>query len=313
LAPTATGASVRCVESATLTPAWFDPGRHLMKGAVYDRDLELVRESQRPVQRLWRSRDPTHIKEVHARATLGEAVYLGYLFTHFGHFLVETLPALHWAQIHDGPCLFYPWGSAKEADRDRSPMRECLKALSIDPGRIVLVNRPLHVDRLLMPPLGNAVNAEPNPELLGVYHDVAERLCERWQDQGARRVYVSRRLWSKRQTSNEDEVELEFSRHGFRLSYPEQMSFAEQVNLVRHADVLAGMSGSALHLSGFMHAGARVYALSSRGMPALNAITRALGIRTVRLDVAEAVSERERRHYEVDIEALRTALERQWL
>lgn len=48
-------------------------------------------------------------------------------------------------------------------------------------------------------------------------------------------------------------------------------------------------------------------------MPALNAITKELGIRTVRLDVAEDVRDRDDRHFDVDIDMLRTTLERQWL
>src|SRR5512147_74622 len=75
-------------------------GYHL--GAVYDSGGSLVAQSLR-------SPDKYHAGDSHslsaafeggrkAERRMARALYLGHAFTHFGHFLLETIPALYWAK-----------------------------------------------------------------------------------------------------------------------------------------------------------------------------------------------------------------------
>ena len=63
---------------------------------------------------------------------------------------------------------------------------------------------------------------------------------------GARRLYLSRKPSQHRGMQNYAEVEAWFAAHGFRLADFGEFTFAEQMQLVRDADVIVGPNGAAL-------------------------------------------------------------------
>jgi capsular polysaccharide biosynthesis protein len=98
------------------------------------------------------------------------------------------------------------------------------------------------------------------------------------------RVYLSRRMFeggSHRAVANEVKLEELFARHGFSVVMPEQLPIGDQIRALANADFVAGLDGSAMHLCGFMRAGAKVLIIESRPFPAQGAINRALGLETL--------------------------------
>ena len=71
----------------------------------------------------------------------------------------------------------------------------------------------------------------------------------------AKKVYLSRRKWTPsgqhRVLINALELEQYYQDRGYRIVYPEQLSFDQKLNLVRNAVEVVGEKGSALHLSLF--------------------------------------------------------------
>ncbi len=55
-----------------------------------------------------------------------------------------------------------------------------------------------------------------------------------------------------------------FAEAGFRIVHPETLPIGQQIEMVRGAQVLAGLSGSALHLSAFAEPGTRVLIVGDR-------------------------------------------------
>jgi capsular polysaccharide biosynthesis protein len=293
------------IERATLSTAALRPREKELAGAVYDADGRLVKASQRTVQTVYRHVDPPVLDGAPPASVIAEALYLGHFFRHFGHFLVETLPALHWALDYDGTLVFHPWEGVTAAEvREREFIHESLRALGIEPERILIVGEPLGVERLLMPPRENYF--EPRPEALEVYERIVRRLTD--GGDGPARVYLSRRLWHKRvHPVNEHLAEAAFAAHGFRIVHPEQLPFREQVGLAAHAEVLAGLGGSALHLSCFMRPGTRTVVVGE-SMTGLRTLNTARGIDTVELRVTERGGEHAPRQLTIDIPELRRAL-----
>jgi hypothetical protein len=74
------------------------------------------------------------------------------------------------------------------------------------------------------------------------------------------RVFLSRSHLppGKRSLHAQTECSVEniFSRHGFEIVHPQEISFAEQILKVRSADRLAGLVGSQMHLAVFSNASA---------------------------------------------------------
>lgn len=267
------------VAEAVISPARTCRESRTHTGAVYV-DGRLNPSSARAQTLRWKAVDSAEQPVSQDEIEVRHALYCGHYFLHFGHFLIETLPALWWATGNQRRLIFHPW-SAK-IPKLAPFARMCLEALSIGEDRIIFATRWLSVDDLLLPPRGNPMGGFPIAESLRVYRAVVDGVNRNWPDSGARRLYVSRRFIGKNQRAPAEHlIEREFARRGFRVLFPEQLSFAEQVSLVSRAEVLAGLRGSALHLSGFLPAGGRMIEVTGRDkrpLGSLAAINDALGI-----------------------------------
>ena len=62
-------------------------------------------------------------------------------------------------------------------------------------------------------------------------------------------------------------VETRFAEAGFDVVHPEELPVSRQISLVRGADLIAGLSGSALHLGVFAPEGTRVVELGDERSP----------------------------------------------
>lgn len=78
----------------------------------------------------------------------------------------------------------------------------------------------------------------------------------------SRKVYFSRRKVKKRRCIDEDVLERIFLNNGFDIVFPEDLNFESQVYLASRSDVVAGLSGSALHLCQFMKSNTKLIALT---------------------------------------------------
>lgn len=82
------------------------------------------------------------------------------------------------------------------------------------------------------------------------------------------RIYLTRRqlgdAGGRHQVINEEEIERWFQDRGFIVVAPERMPLEQQIELVRNAAVLAGLDGSALHLSVFATPSTQVIVLGTR-------------------------------------------------
>ncbi|VXC14200.1 glycosyltransferase family 61 protein [Nocardioides sp. AX2bis] len=277
-APPAEEPTLVRVEDALLTG--FESGplnaskgpRRWIRGAVHDRDGALVPSSQRHwAGDVWSpvAADPERVKvPSRGRRLEGTWLYVGHWPQHFGHFVLETLTNL-WPdpeQIQvDG--LLGHRRFRGEAHGHRRPAQDVelvpwkldlLELAGYAGRRHVQVNTaPAHVETLLVPQQPVVLKSWATPAAVALW----ERVAGRTQPGTDARVFLSRRRWhearegrsSRVRTSPEweDHVEQAFRDQGFRIVHPETLPVVEQIGLVSGADVVAGFSGSALHLSAF--------------------------------------------------------------
>lgn len=258
------------VPGATLTT--FDTGRipvvrglpdRFVSGAVYSAEGSLVRRSQRiggfandhahsfDPDRL--PPDPGPVAELE-----GTWLYGGTWFTHFGHFLTETLTTL-WPTEPVAGVICHPFWFGRE----RLPYQlEATRLLGLERRPSIMGRQRVRVERLLVPDRPYVPNAYVLPEALRVWDRLREAALREVPAPGAERVYLSRTGHheeraaatgkpSRRARPNDAEVDAMAARLGFVVVHPERLGFAEQVALASGARVLAGPSGSALHLSVF--------------------------------------------------------------
>lgn len=271
---------VRTVEvrDAVLTPfrkgpvASDRPPRFWMSGAVHRPDGRLVPESQR----LWAgdplalpATDPRMCRvPAQARRLEGTWLYAGHWHPHFGHFFLETLTTL-W------PERFAVAGIVGHRNYrgDVPPPRQgvgltdaVLKPWQVDlldlagwgglPVKVVR-NWPVRVDRLVVPSRTLVLKTWAAPEAVALWRRVAAGVAPA----GPAKTFFSRRAFHAEHAGDhrrvrtdeqwERDVEEAFAAAGFEVVSPETLPLREQLARVRAADVLAGTSGSALHLAAF--------------------------------------------------------------
>jgi capsular polysaccharide biosynthesis protein len=304
--------------NATVTRLAFlgDDERHV--GAAYDSAGALIAASQRWPGDPRQGCDPATLAEAmadgrRAERRLPTAIYLGHAFTHFGHFLVETVPNLCWVRevAPDIPLLFHPFDRRGQNVFTGQPYgTECLRLLGIPAQRVVMATSDCSVEELLLPPRAYDIRHGARYDFGEAYRALRAAALQGPPASDGGLVYLSRRKFTRRQQriGNEAAVERHMRRRGFTILYPERMSLTEQIRAVAEAAIVAGVDGSALHLGAFMRAGSRMLVLETqrrRNVYRLNAL---MGVETVSLRVKAAQGEAMRPS--VDLAALEGVLDR---
>jgi capsular polysaccharide biosynthesis protein len=96
------------------------------------------------------------------------------------------------------------------------------------------------------------------------------------------RDYIARKPHlTKKKLLNFHEIEAVARSRGFKIVFPEELSFIDQLRLVRHARYIVGPEGSGTYLAFFARPGTRVCALSppyTLGLIDINAILAGVGV-----------------------------------
>ncbi len=176
------------------------------------------------------------------REPLERAVYAGFLFAHYGHFLLESMGRLWFdALSKDTPIVWV----AGTADVFTAWMTEMLDMLGHSGERVVVEGNggPLEVQELLVPDQGFEVHRYMHPWL----HSRLSRF-DAVPDPERPRVWLSRSaIGDLAGVEEEPEIEERLQREGWAVVHPEQLRPSEQVALLAGASHVAGIEGSAFH------------------------------------------------------------------
>ncbi|GAB2876291.1 glycosyltransferase family 61 protein [Nocardioides pacificus] len=255
-----------------------------LRGAVHDRDGALVRASQM-IGGLGGNRhvaaDPAVVEVPDGLKTLtGTWLYGGHWMGHFGHFITETLPTL-WPQEPAVEGLVFHRRSTRVRGVTDWQQRLLTMAGLGDLPLEMVRPRPLRVEHLLVAARPVVMAGWARPEAVEVWRRVAAGAGAPPRDPSAR-VYLSRTEFNRTQRDGtrppprgghrstperDEELDAAFAAAGFSVVSPERLSIDEQIRTVAGAAVIAGPTGSALHLSAFAPPGLRVLAVGDDRSP----------------------------------------------
>lgn len=257
-----------CNALATPTRIKWPPDGSIT-GCLYTEDLALIPLSQRFGGfrgDFFPSRDPDTLPSDFGGAveTLpGRTLYLGHYMPHFGHFLLETLSTF-WVrdrfQEFD-TYLFQPFVFGVSGP---GFVEEAFELLGLDSNRIRFVERTTRLESVTVPARLTKLNQSVYETMREVYGALKEASGKLAVDQESlpARVYISRARVSRskveRAIVNEPLIERLAERCGFTVVYPETLTLAQQVRMFASADVVCGLSGSALHQCVFMRPGSEL-------------------------------------------------------
>ena len=148
---------------------------------------------------------------------------------------------------------------------------DLLAAGGVDADRVVVAHEPTAVDTLVSSSPQFGMPAYVHPAIATTYAEVGTRLAAQASTDvpPPRRLFCSRRP-GKRTCHNAAEVEALFAAHGFTVVHPEDHPLADQVRMVREADVVAGFAGSGMFQIAFAGGPKHVVLVSSESYTASN-------------------------------------------
>jgi hypothetical protein len=216
-------------------------------GGIIDANGELLPDGQlrrRPYRKLVKGEALSGPVEATAEIP-GEALYLGWFSTHFGHFLIEAM-ARWWGVRHVDPRMPLLWQTPPNPNVESA--NRILSMFGLDQHRVSLVSEPTRVRRLVIPDLMLEERHYIHKDAGIPFWEIGERLAGQpaLTDQP---LYLSRSNLTapKRRLDQAPLFEAFLASQGWRIVQPERLPIKEQIALIRSHRVIVGPLGSALH------------------------------------------------------------------
>ncbi len=181
-------------------------------------------------------------------------IYMGNVHDAFGHFLLKHMNR-GWMLADE------KYRGIKVAlinDRHINPLPKFIsqfeKLLGVE---FIIVDKTTRFKRVYVPSQTFNFYTYWAPELSRVYEYIADGVAGKKYD----KIYLSRAKMNVRAPFGEKKIQNIFKKNGFHIVYPETLTLAEQISLMKNCRVLAGCGGTALHLALFMPHGGTVIQL----------------------------------------------------
>jgi hypothetical protein len=171
------------------------------------------------------------------------AIFIGPLFNHFGHFLLESLSRIGYAKTHpELPIIWFhetsytPW------------QKEILQLLDIH-NRAIFVTEPTSFSQVYLPQMGFIPWQKMEPEHFETLACVAPAPMI-----AGKKCWISRSLLDKNVKKrsgyllNENRLEERLIEAGWEIYHPQHHSIQEQLQYFSSCERIAGIQGSAFHL-----------------------------------------------------------------
>ncbi len=252
-----------------------------MCGAAYDSSGKLIAEGLRrvpriaPVQNVVRNQitvDPE------SPFISGRWAYCGNWNHHFGHFITEALTRTYVAGGDLNGIVYHPNRRGPSNFAIKTWQKTLLERAGVRVP-VLIIDKQVRFEELVV--------SEPQ---VVIEESVTETAANVWarvssDRNGQRRVFLSRSaLTTKRprEAVNDNQLDAEMEKLGFDVIHPEKLTINEQLDVVAESGIIAGVSGSALHLSAFSNSGLSVIELGDgrsrhRGLPTQSLIDEGSG------------------------------------
>jgi hypothetical protein len=237
----------RVERDAVFVPAG-DLGTH-RGGGIYRRSGDLVPESV-----ITRAGEqvtvPRRVLPTERASSLDAVVYVGSIFTQYGHLLTESMARL-WYALDERPDLPIVCHGRNAVTVDH--VRRVVSALGIR-DRLLPVTRPTTFREVHIPEPSFVLKDRAHPRHLEVTRRIAERaLGGRVPPTTQQPLYLSRARLRPEHRSMYGERTLlrHLERAGVKIIDPQLLDLDEQIRLVHHHEVVLGPMGSA-HFSALL-------------------------------------------------------------
>jgi len=255
------------------------PPNGSISGCLYTEDGYIIPESQRFggfYGDFFPSVDPETI-QIEYDSTItkinGHSIYLGHIMPHYGHFLIEMLSSFHTFENFNqyDNFIFHPFVFG---ENHPSYITDTFRIFGIPDEKIHVIKTKTYIEEVTIPERLVKLNKSAKSQMRNIYNFLIQSFNIEYSKLSLtlpRWLYFSRvrnnlRI-GMRTVLNEPLLENAIKNLGFTIVYPELLSFAEQIALIHQADIICGLSGSALHNCVFMHSGSLLIEIADARSP----------------------------------------------
>lgn len=177
----------------------------------------------------------------------GQYIFAGYLFHHFGHFILESLSRIWFYNISQLPCV---WTTAyKYSSRLEQYQIDILKILGID--NPIFIDRCARIDNIFVPSVSVAI-----PDLItDTFCNFLKKFDSSTHTLNIPMLWLSRsdiknNFSSDRNTENRSyqyKLETQLQHKGWNIFHPHHHSIDNQLTTISQSKIVAGFESSAFH------------------------------------------------------------------
>lgn len=175
-------------------------------------------------------------------ATDPAAIYLGPLYFHYGHFLLESLARLWYAARHPELPIVWAGSHTWQGYELRPFQREILDLLGLTNATRIIAD-PTRYETLHVPEVGYRYDDWFHPE----HAAFLARYAGPAQVPGHRMWLSRRKVDNDARDLHSAPTEARLAHAGWTIAHPESLTVRQQLDLFGRAEVVAGEEGSAFH------------------------------------------------------------------
>lgn len=184
-------------------------------------------------------------------------IWGGLLIPHYGHFLLQSTTRLYYYLKNRDKNI--PIAFAVFDNELPKYMSDFFNLLNIPPEHLILVDRPTQFKNVICPPLSSVYYRDWTKDFVLPFSEAAKNI----RPAPYKKVFFSRRHWNGlAKCLGEDSLEKVFNGNGFHSVEMQNLSLREQISIIKGAEVLAGINGTAFHNILFGEKGKRIILLN---------------------------------------------------
>lgn len=168
----------------------------------------------------------------------GTCLFGGYLFGHFGHFVLESLSRLYAFKA----CKKVPIVFSTPNDTVYAWQKRILRFLKVE-NEVIVLRHPAVIEHLLMSEDGCTLY----PPFISQEQLLAMGVSHLRSSTSPKKIWLSRTRVPGGGVEEEAEIERIIVRLGWHIVHPQELSIQQQTLLVSSADFVAGFDGSAFY------------------------------------------------------------------
>lgn len=244
---------VQVFENAILLPPKKDKYKSWGLGGVVDENNNFIEDS---VYRFYFGGNYTFSKS-HVRESDEEVIYLGHLIPHWGVFLVDFTRRLWYyykCQNDSVKLAFFGVDMPSSGFETMDQMyHDFFQLADIDESCIIDVKQITRYKKVYLPEMGyNEDRAYYSIDFLTPFDHIVKNLSEHIKkEQDAyktfSKVYLSRTKFASSKEAGENLIEQFFALNGFKIIYPETLTFIQKTLVFKDAEVIASIEGTTAH------------------------------------------------------------------